>query len=164
METLVSVVMGSRSDWQTMKYAADTLASMSVSHEVRIVSAHRTSNQLIKYVKSTEERGVKVIVASASGAVHFPGILASKTHIPVLGVPSKSKGLNGKDSLFSMLQMPVGIPFGMLAIGPDGAVNAALLAASMLANNNDYIRKSLKNYREQHLPMVIHNADSRVEV
>lgn len=164
METLVSVVMGSRSDWQTMKHVSHTLASMSISHEVRIVSAHRTSEQLVKYAKSAEERGVKVIVASERGAVHLPGILASKTNIPVFGVPLKSKALNDKGSLFSNLELPVGFSSDRLGIGPSGAVNAAMLAASMLANNNDSIRKSLKNYRENQLPLVVNDADSRIAV
>ena len=164
MDTLVSVIMGSRSDWQTMKHAADTLRRMSVSHEVKIVSVHRTSDKLVKYAKSAEERGIRIIVASASGAVHLPGILASKTHIPVLGVPLESKTLNGKDSLLSMLQMPAGVPVGSFAIGSAGAVNAALLAASMLANEHDVIRKALVDYRAQQITPTLHSVNSPVAV
>lgn len=164
MDTLVSVVIGSRTDWQTMKYAADTLACMSVCHEVRIVSARRTSDQLVKYAKSAEDRGVRIIVASASGAAHLPGILASKTHIPVLGVPLESKMLNGKDSLLSMVQMPAGVPVGTFSIGRSGAVNAALLAASMLANEHDAIRKALVDYRAQQIAPALHSVNSSVAV
>lgn len=151
MGTLVSVVMSSRSDWQTMKYVAETLASMPVSHEVRIVSAHRTADQLLKFAKSAEERGVNIIIASAKGAVHLPHLLASRTHIPVLGVPLESKTVKGKDSLLSMIETPAGVPVGTFASGRVGAINAALLATSMLANDNEAIRKALVDYRTQQI-------------
>lgn len=164
MSILVSVVMGSRSDWQTMKHATETLADMSVSHEARIVSAHRTPNQLYRYAESAEERGIKVIIAGAGGAAHLPGMLASKTHIPVLGVPVKSSTLNGMDSLLSIVQMPAGVPVGTLAIGKAGAVNAALLAASILAGDHEPIRRALLNYREQQTTSVLNDSDPRIAV
>ena len=164
MSALVSVVMGSRSDWQTMKYVNDTLASMSISHEARIVSARRTSDKVAKYVSLAEEQGVKVIVASASGTGQLPAILASRTHIPVLAVPLESKSVNGKDSLLSMAQMPAGVPIGTFAIGRAGAINAALMAASMLANDHDVIRKALVNYRAQQITPALHSMNSSIAV
>ena len=164
MDALVSVIVGSRSDWQTMKYAADTLRSMSVSHEVRIRSVHRTSDQLVKYAKSAEERGIRIIIASASVAEHLQGALGSDTHISVLGVPLESKTPNGKDSLLSMVPTLAGAPVGAFAIGRAGAVNAALLAATMLANEHDMIRKALVDYRGQQVTPALHSAGSSVAV
>ena len=164
MDTLVSVVMGSRSDWQTMKYVSETLAGMSVSHEVHIVSARRTSNRLLKYAKSVEVNRVKVIIASASGAVYLPGILASKTHIPVIGVPINTKKSKAPNSSLSLMHMPIGLPVGTLAMGPAGAVNAALLATNILANDHDVIRKALVNYRAQQITPSPHMMNPSVAV
>lgn len=164
MSALVSVVMGSRSDWQTMKHVADTLAAMKISHEVRIVSAWRTYDQHVKYVKSAEDRGVKVIVASLGGAVNLPAVLASKTHIPVLAVPLESKTRNSKDTVISMLQMPAGVPVRTFARGRTGAVNSALLAASMLANENDKIRRALVDYRGQQFIQPFHSVKSSIAI
>jgi len=160
MDALVSVIIGSRSDWQTFKYAADTLRSMSVSHEVRIGSVQRASNRLVKYVKSAEERGIRIIIASASVAEHLPAILGSETNISVLGAPLEPKMPNGKDSLLSMVPTPV----GAFAIGRADAVNAALLAATMLASEHDVIRKALVDYRAQQVTPALHLADRSVAV
>jgi 5-(carboxyamino)imidazole ribonucleotide mutase len=130
---LVGIIMGSQSDWATMQHAADTLTALQVPHEVRIVSAHRTPQRLADYAKSARERGLKVIVAGAGGAAHLPGMCAAGTSLPVLGVPVASAALGGMDSLLSIVQMPAGVPVGTLAIGQSGAINAALLAASILA-------------------------------
>src|SRR5918912_4166787 len=132
-QPLVGVIMGSRSDWETMRHAAETLEALGVPHETRVVSAHRTPDLLFEYAASAEERGLEVIVAGAGGAAHLPGMAAAKTGLPVLGVPVESKALAGVDSLLSIVQMPAGIPVGTLAIGRAGAVNAALLAAAILA-------------------------------
>ena len=163
METLVGVVMGSRSDWDTMEHTANTLTSLSVGHEVRVVSAHRTPDQLFEYAESAEQRGIKIIIAGAGGAAHLPGMLAAKTHLPVLGVPVQSKALNGMDSLLSIAQMPAGVPVGTLAIGRAGAVNAALLAASMLSSSHDDIRTALLDFRENQTTTVLNDPDPRVE-
>lgn len=162
METLVSVVMGSRSDWRTMKYVADTLADMSVSHEVRIVSARRTPAQLDRYAESAEERGIKLIIVSAGGAAQLPELIASKTDIPVLSVPLKSTSLNGTDSFLSIVQMPSGVPVSTQATGRAGAVTVALRAASMLADYHDPIRKALINYRQQQPASAINLSDPLV--
>jgi 5-(carboxyamino)imidazole ribonucleotide mutase len=146
--TLVGVVMGSQSDWDTMRHAADLLGELGIPHEVRIVSAHRTPDRLYRYAREADERGVQVIIAGAGGAAHLPGMLASLTILPVLGVPVESKTLRGVDSLLSIVQMPRGIPVGTLAIGPSGAANAALLAAAMLARNDPAIRARLVAYRQ----------------
>ncbi|NJM42422.1 MAG: 5-(carboxyamino)imidazole ribonucleotide mutase, partial [Anaerolineae bacterium] len=130
---LVGIIMGSKSDWETMQHAATALESLGVAHEVSVVSAHRTPNLLFEYATTAEARGLEVIIAGAGGAAHLPGMCAAKTTLPVLGVPVQSKTLNGMDSLLSIVQMPAGIPVGTLAIGRAGAVNAALLAASILA-------------------------------
>ena len=164
MDTLVSVVMGSRADWQTMKYVSETPAGMSVSHEVHIVSARRTSNRLLKYAKSVEENRVKVIIASASGAVYFTGLLASKTHIPVIGVPINTKKSKAPNSSLSIMHMPIDLPVGTLAMGPAGAVNAALLATNILANDHDVIRKALVNYRAQQITPSPHMMNPSVAV
>ena len=145
---LASVVMGSRSDWPTMKNAADVLTSLDVVHETRVVSAHRTPDRLYDYARTAAERGLKVIVAGAGGAAHLPGMIASMTPLPVLGVPVQSKALNGMDSLLSIAQMPAGVPVGTLAIGPAGATNAALLAASIIALGDDALMARLVAWRD----------------
>ena len=151
--------MGSRSDWETMKHASDTLSELGVSFEVRVVSAHRTPDLLFEYAGSAVERGLKVIIAGAGGAAHLPGMTASKTRLPVLGVPVQSKALNGMDSLLSIAQMPAGIPVGSMAIGRAGAVNAALLAAAILANDDTTIAASLDAYRKHQTDKVLADSD-----
>src|SRR5262245_31927653 len=141
--------MGSQSDWDTMRYAADTLAKLQIPHECRVVSAHRTPDLLFEYAGAAESRGLKVIIAGAGGAAHLPGMAASKTTLPVLGVPIESKVLRGVDSLLSIVQMPAGIPVGTLAIGQSGAVNAALLAAAILANEDPALRQRLHQVRAE---------------
>src|SRR5438477_7601323 len=143
MSPLVGVIMGSASDWETMTHAAQTLESLGVPHEVRVVSAHRTPDLLFEYASTAEARGLEVLIAGAGGAAHLPGMTAAKTHLPVLGVPVESKTLHGIDSLLSIVQMPAGIPVATLAIGRAGAINAALLAASILASNHPAIRAAL---------------------
>ena len=141
--------MGSRSDWETMRHAADTLSSLGVAHETKVVSAHRTPERLYDYARSARERGLKVIIAGAGGAAHLPGMAASMTSLPVLGVPVESQALKGMDSLLSIVQMPAGIPVGTLAIGRAGAVNAGLLAAAILAGSDEKLAQRLDAYREQ---------------
>ena len=143
----VAIIMGSQSDWPTMKHAADTLDELGVSHEALIVSAHRTPDRLYSFAKGAREAGYKVIIAGAGGAAHLPGMTAAMTPLPVFGVPVESKALSGVDSLHSIVQMPAGIPVGTLAIGKPGAVNAALLAAAVLALNDKSISKRLDTYR-----------------
>ena len=140
--------MGSQSDWPTMKNATDILDALEISYDARIVSAHRTPDRMYQYAKEAEENGIQVIIAGAGGAAHLPGMVASLTTLPVLGVPVKSKALSGEDSLLSIVQMPAGVPVGTLAIGDAGAANAALLAAGILALSNNDIRKRLKTWRE----------------
>ncbi len=144
---LVGVIMGSQSDWETMRHTADTLDALGVAFETRIVSAHRTPDRLYDYAKSAQNRGLKVIVAGAGGAAHLPGMTASLTTLPVFGVPIQSNALSGKDSLLSIVQMPAGVPVGTLAIGRAGAVNAALLAASVLALGDTDLDTRLKAWR-----------------
>lgn len=144
---LVGIIMGSKSDWATMKLAADTLTELGVPHEARVVSAHRTPDLLFEYAGSAEARGLHVIIAGAGGAAHLPGMTASKTALPVLGVPVQSKALSGMDSLLSIVQMPRGIPVGTLAIGEAGAVNAALLAAAIVGRVDLGVRARLAAYR-----------------
>jgi 5-(carboxyamino)imidazole ribonucleotide mutase len=144
---IVGVVMGSKSDWETMQHATDTLALLGVPHEVRVVSAHRTPDLLFEYAASAETRGLRVIIAGAGGAAHLPGMLAAKTHVPVLGVPVQSKALSGMDSLLSIVQMPGGIPVGTLAIGEAGAKNAGLLAAAILALSDKELSERLQDWR-----------------
>lgn len=158
---LAGIVMGSQSDWQTMQYAAETLERLQIMHEVKIVSAHRTPDLLFDYAAHAAGRGLEVIIAGAGGAAHLPGMLAAKTWLPVLGVPVQSQTLNGLDSLLSIVQMPAGIPVGTLAIGKAGAVNAALLAAAMLANKYPEIQSALKRYREQQTQAVLQNPDPK---
>lgn len=146
---LVGIIMGSQSDWETMKHAHEILHELGVSHECRIVSAHRTPERMVEYAKTAEKRGIQVIIAGAGGAAHLPGMVASLTTLPVLGVPVESKALSGLDSLLSIAQMPGGVPVGTLAIGKAGAKNAGLLAASVIALQNPEIVKNLKNFREK---------------
>ncbi|RJX69179.1 5-(carboxyamino)imidazole ribonucleotide mutase [Tsuneonella suprasediminis] len=143
----VAIVMGSQSDWPTMKCAADVLGELQVSYEARIVSAHRTPDRLHEFGKTAHEQGFKVVVAGAGGAAHLPGMIAALTHLPVLGVPVKSKALNGIDSLLSIVQMPAGVPTGTLAIGEAGATNAGLLAAAILAIGDDALAQRLVAWR-----------------
>jgi 5-(carboxyamino)imidazole ribonucleotide mutase len=145
----VGIVMGSQSDWATLRHAAETLESMGIAHECRIVSAHRTPQRLVAYASGARERGLKVIVAGAGGAAHLPGMLASMTPLPVLGVPVESKHLGGLDSLLSIVQMPGGVPVGTLAVGKAGAINAALLAASILALSDKAAADALDAWRER---------------
>lgn len=161
MSNDVGIIMGSRSDWETMSHACETLDALGVSYEVQVVSAHRTPDLLFEYAGSAIERGLKVIIAGAGGAAHLPGMAASKTRLPVLGVPVQSKALNGMDSLLSIAQMPAGVPVGTLAIGRAGAVNAALLAASMLANNDADIAAALDDFRKNQTDKVLGDADPR---
>lgn len=156
---LVGIIMGSSSDWETMEHAAKTLEELSVAHETRVVSAHRTPDLLFEYASSAEQRGIEVIIAGAGGAAHLPGMAASKTILPVLGVPVESKALKGLDSLLSIAQMPGGIPVGTLAIGKAGAINAALLAAAMLGNKYPEIREALRNFRRSQTAKVLATPD-----
>ena len=144
---LVGIIMGSQSDWPTMRHAAEILGALGVSHEARIVSAHRTPERLFAYARDAAGRGLKVIVAGAGGAAHLPGMAASMTHLPVLGVPVESKALSGMDSLLSIVQMPGGVPVGTLAIGKPGAINAGLLAAAILATGDDALATRLQAWR-----------------
>ena len=152
---LVGVIMGSQSDWETMKHAADMLARLGIPHETRVVSAHRTPDLLFEYAATAESRGLAVIIAGAGGAAHLPGMAASKTLLPVLGVPVESKMLHGVDSLLSIVQMPAGIPVGTLAIGQAGAVNAALLAAAFLAQRDPVLHERLRVFREEQTSKVL---------
>jgi 5-(carboxyamino)imidazole ribonucleotide mutase len=145
----VGIIMGSTSDWDTMRHAAETLDELGVAHETRVVSAHRTPKRLYDYAHSAKGRGLKLIIAGAGGAAHLPGMAASMTALPVLGVPIESKALKGMDSLLSIVQMPAGVPVGTLAIGKPGAVNAALLAAAILANQDEALAQRLEAWREK---------------
>ncbi len=158
---LVGVIMGSRSDWDVMKHAADTLLSLGIPHECRVVSAHRTPDLLFEYASGAFGRGLEVIIAGAGGAAHLPGMCAAKTHLPVLGVPVAHEGslLRGQDALLSIVQMPAGVPVGALAIGKAGATNAALLAASILANKHPAVREKLLAYRAKQTADVLANGD-----
>ena len=146
-EPLVGIIMGSSSDWETMRHAAETLDALGVAHEVKVVSAHRTPKRLYDYAHGARERGLRLIIAGAGGAAHLPGMAASMTTLPVLGVPVESQALNGLDSLLSIVQMPAGVPVGTLAIGRAGAVNAALLAASIHAGSDDGLARRLEEHR-----------------
>lgn len=145
----VGVIMGSTSDWETMQHTCQTLAELGIAFEKQVVSAHRTPDKLFDYAATAADRGLQVIIAGAGGAAHLPGMCASKTHLPVLGVPVQSKALSGIDSLLSIVQMPAGIPTGTLAIGKAGAINAALLSASILALHDDAVRTALLAYRQR---------------
>ena len=162
MKPLVGIIMGSSSDWETLRHAAETLEKLGVPHEVRVVSAHRTPDLLFEYAASARDRGLQVLIAGAGGAAHLPGMAAAKTSLPVLGVPVQSKALNGLDSLLSIVQMPAGIPVGTLAIGVAGATNAALLAASILGNTEPGIRASLEAFRAAQTERVLAQPDPRV--
>ena len=159
----IGIVMGSASDWETMKNAADMLEELGIAHEVEVVSAHRTPDKLFRYAEGAAERGLEVIIAGAGGAAHLPGMIAAKTSVPVLGVPIQSKALNGMDSLLSMVQMPAGIPVGTLAIGRAGAINAALLAAGIIANHDEGARKALNEFRRKQTEAVLANPDPRAQ-
>lgn len=148
-ETLVAIIMGSKSDWETMKHAADTLKQFDVAHECKIVSAHRTPELMREFAHQAEQRGLKVIIAGAGGAAHLPGMVSAQTVVPVLGVPVETQALKGLDSLLSIVQMPAGIPTGTLAIGRSGAINAALLAVAILANEDNELREKLKEFRKK---------------
>jgi 5-(carboxyamino)imidazole ribonucleotide mutase len=162
MSTDVGIIMGSRSDWETMRRASETLDQLGVSNEVRVVSAHRTPDLLFEYAESAIDRGLKVIIAGAGGAAHLPGMTAAKTRLPVLGVPVQSKALSGMDSLLSIAQMPAGIPVGTTAIGTAGAVNAALLAAAILAINDVQVAAALDDFRRDQTDTVLASGDPAV--
>ena len=161
MKPLVGLIMGSRSDWDTLESAAQTLEQLEIPHEVRVVSAHRTPDLLFEYASTAEARGLEVIIAGAGGSAHLPGMAASKTVLPVLGVPVETKTLKGIDSLLSIVQMPAGIPVGTLAIGKAGATNAALLAAAILGAKHPEIRLALKRFRETQTETVLQSPDPR---
>jgi 5-(carboxyamino)imidazole ribonucleotide mutase len=162
MTALVGIIMGSSSDWDTMRHAAETLEKLNIPHEIEIVSAHRTPDKLFAYAEAAESKGLEVIIAGAGGAAHLPGMTAAKTIVPVLGVPIQSKALNGMDSLLSIVQMPAGIPVGTLAIGKAGAINAALLAAAILGNKHKTYRKALHEYRHEQTEAVLENPDPSI--
>lgn len=161
MKPLVGIVMGSSSDWETLSPAAEMLTQLGIAHELKVVSAHRTPDLLFEYASSAQGRGIEVIIAGAGGAAHLPGMMAAKTTLPVLGVPVQTKALNGLDSLLSIVQMPGGVPVGTLAIGPAGARNAALLAASILANKYPNIDQAVKQFRRQQTDEVLAKPDPR---
>ncbi|SDE60507.1 5-(carboxyamino)imidazole ribonucleotide mutase [Thermus arciformis] len=163
MAPLVGLIMGSRSDWETLRHAAETLEALGIPYEVRVVSAHRTPDLMAEYAKTAEERGIQVIIAGAGGAAHLPGMTAAHTALPVLGVPVESQALRGLDSLLSIVQMPAGVPVGTLAIGRAGAVNAALLAASILGLKHPEIQERLKAYRKAQTEAVLAHPDPREE-
>ena len=162
MNETVGIIMGSRSDWDTMRHASETLEQLGVAHAVQVVSAHRTPDLLFEYADSALERGLKVIIAGAGGAAHLPGMTAAKTRIPVLGVPVATKTLHGQDSLLSIVQMPAGIPVGTMAIGKAGAVNAALLAAAIVANEDADVARALDDYRRRQTDKVLADPDPRL--
>lgn len=154
-EIIVGVIMGSTSDWETMRHAAETLERFGVAHERRVVSAHRTPDLMASYAKEAEGRGLEAIIAGAGGAAHLPGMVAAQTTVPVLGVPVESRALSGEDSLLSIVQMPAGVPVGTLAIGRSGATNAALLAVAMLANSRPKLRDRLREFRDEQARTVL---------
>jgi 5-(carboxyamino)imidazole ribonucleotide mutase len=159
----VGIIMGSRSDWETMRAATETLEVLGIGHETCVVSAHRTPDRMFEYAEQAAERGLQVIIAGAGGAAHLPGMVASKTLVPVLGVPVQSKALNGMDSLLSIVQMPAGIPVGTLAIGVAGATNAALLAAAIIGNHDSGVRAALQAFRDSRRDTVLADDDPSVE-
>ena len=161
MTALVGIIMGSTSDWETMRFAAETLTQLGIPHEVEVVSAHRTPDKLFDYAETAESKGLEVIIAGAGGAAHLPGMTAAKTAVPVLGVPVQSKALNGMDSLLSIVQMPAGIPVGTLAIGKAGAINAALLAAAIISNKHAQYKPALNNFRSEQTESVLAHSDPR---
>ncbi len=162
MQPLVGLIMGSQSDWETLQHCAELLENLGIPHEVQVVSAHRTPDLLFEYAGTASARGLEVIIAGAGGAAHLPGMVAAKTHLPVLGVPIQSKTLNGIDSLLSIVQMPAGIPVATLAIGTAGAKNAALLSASILGNKYPHYHTALINYRKRQTESVLANPDPRI--
>ena len=161
MSTQIGIIMGSQSDWDTMRHASETLETLGIACDVQIVSAHRTPDLLFEYAESAVERGLKVIIAGAGGAAHLPGMTAAKTRLPVLGVPVESKALKGMDSLLSIAQMPGGVPVGCMAIGKAGAINAALLAAAILATNDANVAQALDAFRQKQTDNVLADADPR---
>ncbi|MBP6513896.1 MAG: 5-(carboxyamino)imidazole ribonucleotide mutase [Steroidobacteraceae bacterium] len=161
MNPLVGIIMGSSSDWETMKGAADMLTALGVPHEVRVVSAHRTPDLLFEYAETARSRGLEAIIAGAGGAAHLPGMTAAKTSLPVIGVPVQSKTLNGLDSLLSIVQMPAGVPVATVAIGPAGAKNAALLAAAIVANRHPEVTAALDAFRARQTAEVLARPDPR---
>ena len=161
MSAKVGIIMGSRSDWDTMQYSSETLDALGISYETQIVSAHRTPDWLFEYAASAAERGLQVIIAGAGGAAHLPGMAESKTLLPVLGVPIQSKALQGMDSLLSIAQMPAGVPVGSMAIGKPGAINAALLAAAILGTTDGTVATALDRYRQSQTDAVLAQSDPR---
>ena len=161
MKYQVGIIMGSRSDWETMRHASETLDALNVPHEVRVVSAHRTPDLLFEYAETALERGLKVVIAGAGGAAHLPGMTAAKTRVPVIGVPVQSRALSGQDSLLSIVQMPAGVPVASMAIGKAGAVNAALFAAAIVANEDSAVAGALDQYRQNQTDTVLANPDPR---
>ena len=160
-QPMVGIIMGSKSDWPTMQHAADMLDTLGVPYEVKVVSAHRTPDLMFEYAERAESRGLQVIIAGAGGAAHLPGMVAAKTLVPVLGVPVKSRALNGQDSLLSIVQMPGGVPVGTLAIGEAGAKNAAILAAEIVGNAQPKVREALRAWRQAQTETVLNNPDPR---
>ena len=157
MSAIVGVIMGSKSDWPTMKSATDMLDEFGISYEVKVVSAHRTPDLMFEYAETAQDRGLEVIIAGAGGSAHLPGMVASKTIVPVLGVPIQSKAVSGQDSLLSIVQMPGGIPVGTLAIGESGAKNAGILAAQIVGNHNEEVRKKVALFRSEQTQSVLNN-------
>ena len=157
MNALVGVIMGSKSDWPTMKSAVDMLEEFGVAYEVKVISAHRTPDLMFEYAETAQDRGLEVIIAGAGGSAHLPGMVASKTIVPVLGVPVQSKALSGQDSLLSIVQMPGGIPVGTLAIGEPGAKNAGILAAQIVGNHNEKVRQKVAKFRSEQTQSVLNN-------
>lgn len=163
MDAQVGIIMGSRSDWETMRHASETLDALGIAYDVQVVSAHRTPDLLFEYAAAAIERGLKIIIAGAGGAAHLPGMAASKCRLPVIGVPIESRALKGMDSLLSIAQMPGGVPVACMAIGKPGAVNAALLAASILAISDASIAGALNEFREQQRDTVLADSDPRLK-
>ncbi len=161
MNVRIGIIMGSRSDWDTMRHAATLLDQLGIAHEVRVVSAHRTPDRLFEYAESAAERGLAAIIAGAGGAAHLPGMVAAKTRVPVIGVPVRSKALSGIDSLLSIAQMPGGVPVACMAIGKAGATNAALFAAALLATGDTAVADALERYRDEQTRRVLANDDPR---
>jgi len=161
MNAKIGIIMGSRSDWETMQHSSETLDALGISYEVQVVSAHRTPDLLFEYAESAVERGLHVIIAGAGGAAHLPGMTAAKTRLPVLGVPIQSLALQGMDSLLSIAQMPAGVPVGSMAIGKAGAINAALLAAAILGISDDKVAAALDAHRQSQASAVLENSDPR---
>jgi 5-(carboxyamino)imidazole ribonucleotide mutase len=161
MQNLVGVIMGSKSDWETMRHAAQTFDSLGIPYEVRVLSAHRTPDATLEYAESAESRGLEIIIAAAGGAAHLAGVIAAKTALPVLGVPMESQALKGLDSLLSMVQMPAGVPVGTLALGKAGAINAALFAGAILGNKYPEIKSAVRRYRENQTRAILEHPDPR---